>query len=180
MTIAENKVVSIIYQLRKDDHHGDVVEELTREKPLTFLFGRGNLLPKFEENLAGLNEGDPFQFSLTSDEAYGPVEENAIVDVPIDVFRIEGELDHNLLKTGNTIPMLDREGNRLNGIVREIGEEAVVMDFNHPMAGTNLYFSGEVTEIRDASEDELEHGHIHSHESCEGCDKDNCHGKHEH
>ncbi len=180
MTIEENKVVSIIYQLRKDNHQGEVVEELTKEKPLTFLFGRGNLLPKFEENLNGLGAGDPFQFSLTSDEAYGPVKDNAIVDVPLDVFRIEGELDYNLLKMGNIIPMLDREGNRLNGIVKEIGDEAVKMDFNHPMAGTNLFFNGEVTEIRDANPDELEHGHIHDHESCQGCDKEDCHSNHEH
>ena len=180
MTIEQNKVVSIIYQLRKDDGQGEVVEELTRERPLTFLFGHGNLLPKFEENLAGLNIGDPFQFKLSSEEAYGPVQENAIVDVPIDVFRIEGEIDQNLLKLGNTIPMLDREGNRLNGIIREIGDEAVRMDFNHPMAGTNLFFTGEVTEIREANPDEVEHGHIHSHDSCEGCDKEDCHGNHEH
>ncbi len=180
MTIAENKVVSIIYKLRKDNENGEVVEELTKEKPLTFLFGRGNLLPSFEDNLAGLNEGDPFNFTLSSDEAYGPVQENAIVDVPIDVFRIEGEIDRNLLQEGNTIPMLDREGNRLNGVVKEIGDEAVKMDFNHPMAGQDLYFSGEVTCIREAKQDELEHGHIHSEESCEGCDKDDCHGKHQH
>ncbi len=180
MTIAENKVVSIVYQLRKDNLKGEVVEELSKDSPLTFLFGRGNLLPKFEDNLAGLNVGDPFQFSLTSEDAYGSVQENAIVEVPIDVFRIEGEIDNNLLKLGNTIPMLDREGNRLNGIVKEISEDAVKMDFNHPMAGTNLYFSGEVTDIREAKEDELEHGHIHSHGSCEGCDKEDCHSKHEH
>ncbi|HYW96125.1 MAG TPA: peptidylprolyl isomerase [Bacteroidales bacterium] len=180
MAISENKVVSIIYQLRKDNQQGEVVEELTKDKPLTFLFGRGNLLPKFEENLDGLKEGDAFTFGLNSEEAYGPVQENAIVDVPIDVFRIEGELDDNLLKLGNTIPMLDREGNRLNGTVKEIGEEAVKMDFNHPMAGTNLYFSGEVTCVREANSDELEHGHVHDGESCEGCDKDDCHGKHEH
>ncbi len=177
MSVSENKVISIIYELRKDDPHGEIVESLTREKPLTFLYGRGNLLSRFEENLAGLKEGDPFRFSLTSEEAYGPVQENAIVDVPIDVFRIEGEIDQSLLKTGNIIPMLDREGNRLNGIVKDIGDEAVTMDFNHPMAGNNLFFSGEVTEIRDANPDELEHGHIHAEGSCEGCDKEDCHSK---
>lgn len=179
MTVSENKVVSIIYQLRKDNAEGEVVEELSKDNPLTFLYGRGNLLPKFEENLAGLKEGDPFQFSLESNEAYGDVQENAIVDVPIDVFKVEGEIDRNLLQAGNTIPMLDREGRRLNGVVKHVGLESVKMDFNHPMAGNDLYFSGEVTCIRDANADELEHGHVHSSGSCEGCDKDDCHGKHD-
>ena len=77
--------------------------------------------------------------------------------------------------------MLDSEGRRLNGIVKEIGEQSVKMDFNHPMAGANLYFSGKVTEVREANEDELTHGHVHSSGSREGCDKDDCHSKqHDH
>jgi FKBP-type peptidyl-prolyl cis-trans isomerase SlyD len=179
MIISENKVISIIYQLRKDNAEGEIVEELSNDNPLTFMFGRGNLLPKFEENLNGLKKGDSFQFHLESEEAYGAVLENAVVDVPIDIFKVNGEIDYNLLQTGNTIPMMDNEGRRLNGIVRDLGEDAVKMDFNHPMAGTDLFFKGEVTAIREANEDELAHGHIHSEHSCQGCEKDDCHSKHE-
>ena len=177
MTISENKIVSIIYQLRKNDAAGEIVEELTIENPLTFLYGSGNLLPKFEEHLVGLQKGDPFQFLLESHEAYGEMNENAIVDVPLDVFRVEGEIDNDLLRQGNTVPMLDNEGRRLNGIVKEIGEETVKMDFNHPMAGSVLFFKGEVASIRDASSEEMEHGHLHGSGSCQGCEKDDCHSK---
>jgi FKBP-type peptidyl-prolyl cis-trans isomerase SlyD len=169
MTISEGKVVSIIYELRREDEKGEVVEALQKDHPLTFLFGRGNLLPKFEENLAGLKTGDSFRFHLPCDDAYGPVQENAIVDVPIDIFKVNGELDSNMLQPGNVVPMLDREGRRLNGKITDIKEEAVTMDFNHPMAGANLYFSGEVTELREPTEEELAHGHVHAAHSC-GCD----------
>lgn len=180
MLVEDKKVVSIIYELRKNKKDGEVVESLSEDQPLVFLFGSGNLLPKFEENLEGLKPGDSFEFSLKSADAYGEVQSNAIVDVPRSIFQVDGNEDPNLLKIGNTIPMLDREGNRLNGTVKEIGEETVKMDFNHPMAGEDLFFSGKITDIRDANEDELHHGHVHSSGSCQGCDKDDCHGKHHH
>lgn len=180
MLVEDKKVVSLIYELRKDKKDGEVVESLTEDQPLVFLYGSGNLLPKFEENLAGLKPGDSFEFELESADAYGDVQVNAIVDVPRTIFQVDGNEDPNLLKLGNTIPMLDKEGNRLNGLVKEIGDETVKMDFNHPMAGQNLYFSGKITDIREPNEAELEHGHVHSSGNCEGCEKEDCHGKHDH
>ncbi len=171
MEAAANRVVSIIYELRKNSHEGEIVEALNKENPLTFLFGSGNLLPKFEENLSGLKTGESFNFLLKSDEAYGDVQENAIVDVPVNIFEVDGKTDTNLLQVGNVIPMMDNEGRRLNGVVKEINTETVTMDFNHPMAGSTLHFSGEVTEIREATEEEMEHGHIH--QAC-GCGSGGC------
>ncbi len=178
MQVKDKKVVSVVYELRKDNKEGQVVEALNDEQPLVFLYGSGNLLPKFEENLAGLEPGDDFEFELKSEDAYGEVQENAIVDVPRSIFVVDGKEDPNLLQVGNTIPMLDREGNRLNGQVKDIGEETVKMDFNHPMAGNDLYFTGKIADVRDANEDELKHGHVHSSGSCEGCDSQDCHGSH--
>jgi FKBP-type peptidyl-prolyl cis-trans isomerase SlyD len=176
MEAGHNRVVSIIYELRRNNKEGEVVETLTIENPLTFLMGRGNLLPKFEENLNGLRSGDNFQFTISSDDAYGPVQENAIVDVPIDIFSVNGKTDTNLLQVGNVIPMMDNEGRRLNGVVKSIGTENVTMDFNHPMAGSSLFFTGSVTEIREASEEELTHGHIHQSCGCGGggCNDGSC------
>jgi FKBP-type peptidyl-prolyl cis-trans isomerase SlyD len=180
MLVSDKKVVSLVYELRKNTKEGEVVESLNEEQPLVFLYGSGNLLPKFEENLSGLKEGDDFEFSLKSEDAYGEVQNNAIVDVPRNIFMVDGKEDENLLKIGNTIPMLDRDGNRLNGTVKEIGDESVKMDFNHPMAGMDLFFSGKIKEIREANDAELEHGHVHSSGSCEGCQDENCSGKHNH
>ena len=167
MIADKNNVISIVYELRSGSKDGEVVESLNSSNPLTFLFGTGGLLPKFEEKLTGLSSGDNFEFLLRSEDAYGPVVENAIVNVPQTVFEVDGKLDENLMKVGTMVPMMDAEGRRLNGKVIAIEGDAVQMDFNHPMAGNDLYFKGEVTDIRTATEEELSHGHIHG--SGNGC-----------
>lgn len=168
MIAEKNNVVSIVYELRSGSAEGEVVESLNNDNPLTFLFGTGGLLPKFEENLSGLTSGDGFEFLLRSEDAYGPVVENAIVHVPKSVFEIDGKIDETLMKVGNTVPMMDAEGRRLNGKVIAIEPEAVQMDFNHPMAGNDLFFKGQVTDVRSATEEELSHGHVHAAGGC-GC-----------
>lgn len=182
MIIESNKVVSIVYELRKDSTKGEVIENLNSDNPLIFLYGSGNLLPKFEENLNGLKKEDEFTFMLKTDEAYGVVQDSALVDVPLDVFKVDGQVDQTMIKVGNSIPMLDNEGRRLNGLVLSIGEETVKMDFNHPMAGADLFFNGKVADIREANEDELKHGHIHSSGSCSNCNDKGCSssGSHQH
>jgi len=181
MIAEKNNVISIVYELRSDSKEGEVVESLTSENPLTFLFGTGGLLPKFEEQLNGMTNGDSFEFLLHSEDAYGPVVENAIVHVPQSVFQVEGKIDENLMKIGSMVPMMDAEGKRLNGKVIALEGDAVKMDFNHPMAGSDLFFKGEVTDVRSATEEELSHGHIHAEGGCacggngEGsCDDENC------
>jgi FKBP-type peptidyl-prolyl cis-trans isomerase SlyD len=169
MIAQKDKVVSIIYELRSGSAEGEVVEALTPDHPLTCLFGTGGLLPKFEENLDGLAAGDHFEFLLHSEDAYGPVVESAIVHVPKSVFVIDGTIDEELMRIGNTVPMMDSEGRRLNGKVIAVEGDAVRMDFNHPMAGNDLYFKGKVTDVRSATREELAHGHIHHHGGGCGC-----------
>jgi FKBP-type peptidyl-prolyl cis-trans isomerase SlyD len=177
MVVANEKVISLIYELRLNSPSGEIVEALSQDNPLTFLYGAGNLLPKFEEYLDGLKVGDKFDFNLAANDAYGEVNIDAIVNVPVAAFEVNGKIDEDLLKVGNTIPMRDNAGNRLNGQVKEITPEGVKMDFNHPLAGSNLFFKGEVTGIREATEEELNHGHIHS--SC-GCGSGGCGDEHGH
>ncbi len=179
MQIADKKVVSVTYTLKLDNESGNTLEEVKQDAPLQFLYGSGNLLPKFEENLSGLNPGDTFEFKLNSEEAYGEASDDKVVDVPKEVFVVDGKLDEKLLQIGNTVPMMDKNGNRLNGTVAEIKDDAVVMDFNHPLAGDSLFFTGAVTEVRDATEEELSHGHVHQHGGggCEDCnDEGGCGG----
>ena len=140
MIAEKNNVISIVYELRSDSKEGEVVESLTSENPLTFLYGTGGLLPKFEEQLNGMKSGDNFEFLLRSEDAYGPVVENAIVHVPQSVFEVDGSIDENLMKIGTMVPMMDAEGRRLNGKVIALEGDAVKMDFNHPMAGSDLFF----------------------------------------
>lgn len=167
MIAKKDSVLSIIYELRSGSKEGEVVESLTSENPLTFIFGTGGLLPKFEEHLDGLITGDNFEFLLNSENAYGPVVESAIVHVPQSVFEIDGKIDENLMKVGSMVPMMDAEGRRLNGKVIALEGDAVKMDFNHPMAGNDLFFKGEVTDVRSATEEELSRGHLHDAGGCE-------------
>jgi FKBP-type peptidyl-prolyl cis-trans isomerase SlyD len=173
MIIEKNKVVSLSYELKID---GTTIESVGADAPLMFLYGAGNLLPKFEQNLDGLKTDDTFDFELFAADAYGSVKDEAIVDVPLKAFEVDGKVDSALLKEGQHIPMLDQSGNRLNGKVVKFDDELVTMDFNHPLAGNDLHFNGKVVEIRDATEDEIQHGHVHSADSCHDCSDPNCHG----
>ncbi|NOZ47885.1 MAG: peptidylprolyl isomerase [Chlorobi bacterium] len=173
MVISEDKVVSVAYELKYNKENSPIIEKVEVEKPMTFIFGSGNLLKDFEANLKNLKTGDSFDFVLTSEQAYGPRTEEAKVQIPINAFEVNGKIDENLLKVGNQVPMMDQAGNRLNGIVLEINDEHVKMDFNHPLAGEDLHFKGVVAEIREATEEEKSHGHIHAHSSC-GCDSGEC------
>ena len=173
MIIEKNKVVSLSYELKVE---GTTVESVGADTPLSFLYGVGNLLPKFEQNLVGLKINDVFDFELFAADAYGTVKEEAIVDVPMKAFEVDGKIDHEMLKEGNQIPMLDQSGNRLNGRIIKFDDEFVTMDFNHPLAGNDLHFNGTVVEIREATTDEIEHGHVHSADSCHDCSDPDCQG----
>lgn len=176
MVVSQNKVVSLSYELRVNSKNGDVIESVDRNAPLTFLFGTGSLLPKFEDYLAGLKVGDSFDFNLQSGDAYGEFDENSIIKVPLQAFQIDGKVDYELVKIGNKIPMQDSDGHRLTGVVKSVDTDSVTMDFNHPLAGNHLFFKGEVTDVRQATDEELTHGHAHSESSCEGCES--CGGSH--
>ncbi len=161
MKIANNTVVQLQYELRKDTALGDFVEKTTDENPLTFLFGAGQMLPEFESNLSGLVVGDTFSFGIPAEKAYGMPDPQAIVNLPKQHFVIDGKLADDLLVVGKVIPMRSQEGQLLQGTVKEVQEDQVIMDFNHPMAGTNLHFTGKITDIRTATESEIAHGHVH-------------------
>lgn len=168
MVVSNDKVVSVVYDLTLANDKNEVIEKVDDTNPLVFLLGRGNLLPKFESNLDGLNIGDSFDFVLISEDAYGKKSDEAIVELPKSIFEVEGQIDETLLTIGNMVPMMDQQGNHFNGKVLEIQSELVKMDFNHPLADKDLHFKGKVVDVRDATDEELMHGHIHK-SSCGGC-----------
>jgi FKBP-type peptidyl-prolyl cis-trans isomerase SlyD len=165
MKIERNKMVSLIYELRESNKNGRILEVLDETRPLNFIYGTGKLLPVFESNISSLKTGDAFSFSLDSESAYGDRREEMIVDLPLSVFEADGKINEDICRVGNEVPMMDGEGNHLNGVINEITEDHVKMDFNHPMAGLDLFFSGKVIEIREATDQELS-GTAHS---CSGC-----------
>lgn len=160
MQIAQNMVVSLIYTLQADNAEGEILQTATQENPLTFIYGHDQLLPAFEENILGLEPGSSYAFSLSYDDAYGPVDPDSIFDVDINIFRQSPE-GEQMLFIDNVIPLMDQDGNRFEGRVMQIDENSVKMDFNHPLAGMRLYFTGSILEVRPATPEELAHGHVH-------------------
>lgn len=171
MEIARNRMVTLTYDLRLDDQNGDMIEQANADRPLRFIYGAGQMLPKFEAQLAGLQQGQPFEISLTKYDAYGEVNDDAIVELPRNVFMVDGNFDDEMVKIGNTVPMMTGDGQRLNGIVLEVSEQAVKMDFNHPLAGEDLHFQGEILEVRDATDEEI--AALFSSHGC-GCGSGGC------
>lgn len=161
MTVGESKVVSMTYTLREESATGEMIQKVTEERPFVYLFGIGGLLPSFKANLEGLNAGDNFSFVLKNHEAYGPPSDENIIRLDKKVFEIDGVFDEAAIKIGEIIPMEDEEGYPLSGKILEVDEHNVLVDFNHPLAGLNLYFEGKILDIRDATPEELAHGHVH-------------------
>jgi len=161
MIIEQNKVVLVHYTLTEGAAEGQLVESTDGGAPLSFIFGVGMMIPAFEANLAGLQKGDAFAFGIPAADAYGVYDDTALVEVPKGIFEHEGKIPDGLLEIGNVLPLQDQEGNRMQGMVAHVDLETVKLDFNHPMAGVDLFFSGNVDTVRDAEPAELEHGHVH-------------------
>ena len=175
MVIEKDKMVSLIYTLREADKGGRVIEQVEDAKPLQFLYGAGQMLEHFELKLAGKTGGDSFEIGLVSGDAYGDKREELVVEIPKSVFELDGKFDEETCTVGNQVPMADAQGRRLMGIVIEIKEEAVSMDFNHPMAGIDLHFTGEIKDVRDATADEI--NMYYGGGSCSTCGgEDSCDG----
>lgn len=155
MAITKNKMVSLTYDLKIDGKEGELIEQATAEKPLQFVYGAGIMLPKFEALLEGMDHGKAFEISLDSKDAYGEIDANAIIELPKHLFLVDGKFDDEIVKVGNSVPMMSTNGQRMNGLVLEATEEHVKMDFNHPLAGENLFFQGDILEVRDATDEEI-------------------------
>ncbi|MBC8048390.1 MAG: FKBP-type peptidyl-prolyl cis-trans isomerase [Fimbriimonadaceae bacterium] len=159
--ITRNKVVTITYELHEDDAAGGLIEKVTPDNPFVFLFGAGGLLPEFEQNLEGKIVGSNFSFAIEAANAYGETDEKAVEYVPKEVFVIDGVLAEDLLVIDNVINLRDQQGHLVRARVIEVSEGEVLLDFNHPLAGVNLFFTGEILDIRNASDEEVSHGHVH-------------------
>jgi FKBP-type peptidyl-prolyl cis-trans isomerase SlyD len=171
MNVSVNKMVTLSYVLKAGGNEGDVIEQTPAESPLKFVFGLGQMLPAFESNLTGLKQGDDFEMTLEAQDAYGELDEDAFVELSKEIFLIDGVFDEERFRPGNQVPMQTSSGQRLNGTILEVNNESIKMDFNHPLGGTNLHFTGKIIEVRDATEEEL----MPSGCGCGcSCDSDDC------
>ena len=163
MKISENKLVTAAYQLFVKNANGslELMEATTSELPLRYLHGLGMMMPKFEELMEGKMQGEDFEFSIAAADAYGEYSEENIIDLPMNVFTADGELDEERIFKGAVVPLVDSTGQRINAEVVAIDENSITVDLNHPLAGEGLFFKGRILDVRTPTEEEL-----HSLTSC--------------
>jgi FKBP-type peptidyl-prolyl cis-trans isomerase SlyD len=153
MKIAENSVVTLEYALHLGD--GVIVDRSEAGDPLVYLHGMGDIVPGLESALEGLEAGASKQVVVTPDDGYGPRDEQAVQTLASSAF---GDAT---FKEGDEFVATDDDGNDVPVKVLKIAGSKVTVDFNHPLAGKTLHFSVQVREVRAATGEELEHGHIH-------------------
>lgn len=153
MTISQDKVVAMHYTVT--DPQGNELDSSVGGEPLVFLFGHGALIPGLEQALAGKESGDKFKAEISAADAYGERHDQLIQPVPKSMF--EG-MD---VAPGMRFRAAGPDGTEQSVIVLEVTDEEVVVDGNHPLSGIDLSFDVEVIMVRDATEEELSHGHVH-------------------
>lgn len=158
MESTENKYITVAYKLYTTDEDGkkELMEEAKADHPFQFISGMGTTLEAFESQIVPLNKGDKFEFTIPSADAYGDYDEEHVIELPKNIFEIDGKFDSEHIYPGNIIPLMNSEGQRLNGSVVEVKADTVVMDMNHPLAGEDLTFAGEVIESRPATNEEIQ------------------------
>jgi FKBP-type peptidyl-prolyl cis-trans isomerase SlyD len=151
--VADDVVVSIDYSLTVD---GEVIDSTEGDEPLQFLQGHQNIIPGLERELAGMKIGDAKQVTVSPAEAYGDVDPENVIDVPRDEFPEEIPME-----VGTELEVRNADGEVLSATIAEVNGETIRLDFNHPLAGKQLTFDVTVTDLREATEEELAHGHVH-------------------
>ena len=154
MKIQKDKVVKIHYTLRLAD--GEVLDSTRGEPPFPYLHGAHNIVPGLEAALEGQRVGYQVSVTVQPADGFGEYDEELMHEIELDAFPQEMELAE-----GDEIFLLNEEDEEVPGIIEQIKNESIIVNYNHPLAGQILTFDVEVVEIRDASEEELAHGHAH-------------------
>lgn len=154
MEIAENCVVGIHYTLT--DTEGSTIDASAEGAPLVYLHGAKNIIPGLENELAGKKEGDALKVTVKPEEGYGQKVPELVQEVPRTAFPEDAKLEPGMRFSAQS------EAGETTVVVTEVGDENVTVDGNHPLAGQTLNFDVTVDSVRQASEEELAHGHVHS------------------
>ena len=156
--VAPGKYVEMIYDLYRVDPDGKetLVHQVDVEDPEKIVFGvtPGVIVP-LEKAIEGLEAGGEFDVTVKADEAFGPYDPEQIATLEKDIFYVDDKFDSEIIKPGAVVPMMTADGFRISGVVKEVTDTNVVMDFNHPLAGKDVRFKGSVKTVRDASPEEL-------------------------
>lgn len=153
MLISNRKVASFHYTLSNEQ--GEPIESSRERQPMSYLHGAGNIIPGLEKALTGKAAGDQFQVTIPPAEAYGERRPGQVQRIPAKHFR-----DARHLKPGRRVTIQTRRG-PLQATVVKVGRFNIDVDTNHPLAGQTLTFDVEVIDVRDATAEEVSHGHVH-------------------
>ncbi len=174
MQITQHSAVTIHYRLT--DAKGQLIESSFEADPMVYLHGMENLIPGLEKALEGKSKGDTLEVTIESEEAYGPYHDGLRQEVPLEAF---GDIQ-------DIVPgmrfIAETEMGQRPVQVTEVLDNSVIVDGNHPLAGQSLTFNVEVMDVREATAEEIAHGHIHAHGGCggHGHDHGGCCGGHDH
>ncbi len=156
MPIKDNQVVTINFILT--DEEGTVIESTSKENPFAYLSGNEQILPKLEEEIGLMLIGSRKSVTLVPEDAYGVYDDAALQSVKKTEFPEDTELQEGMRFVANA-----PDGSQMPFVVKEIKGEDILLDFNHPLAGRTLTFDVELLGLRDATSEELSHGHVHGH-----------------
>jgi FKBP-type peptidyl-prolyl cis-trans isomerase SlyD len=154
MQIGDQKVVTLHYTLTDND--GKVIDK-SEDGSFAYLHGASNIIPGLEDALTGKSAGEEMSVSVSPEQAYGVRDESMLQQVPKNMFE-----DASQIAVGTQFHAQGPNGEMLVVTVLEVEEEHVVVDGNHPLAGVELNFDVKIIDVRDASEEEVEHGHVHA------------------
>lgn len=154
MQISKTNFVKAHYRLHEDNVEGVVIEETFGKEPLEFVFGVGMMIPGFETEIEGLTAGDKKGFQVTADNAYGQKNDQNIVPIPLENFGDEAQQKEYLV-VGKQVGLQDNTGRQHVGTVHAVESDHAKIDFNHPMAGKNLFFEVEIVSVDETSEEQL-------------------------
>ena len=157
MTVSQHKVVSIHYKVADADS-AEVIDSSEGGEPMTYLHGARNIIPGLEQALEGKEVGDELEVTIAPEDAYGEYSDDRIQQVPIEAFKEMEKVEPGMVVTAQS------EQGQINLVVTEVDEATVTVDANHPLAGKSLKFDVRVDAVRDASEEEIQHGHVHGPE----------------
>ncbi|MGM0783282.1 FKBP-type peptidyl-prolyl cis-trans isomerase [Halomonas faecis] len=153
MQIAQNSVVAFHYTLTNDA--GEVLDSSEGRDPLTYLHGAGNIIPGLEKELEGRETGEKLNVAVTPEDGYGEVQPQLVQEVPRDAFQGVEAVEPGMQFQAQT------QGGPLMVTVTKVEGDTVTVDGNHPLAGQKLNFDVEIADVREASQEEVEHGHVH-------------------
>jgi FKBP-type peptidyl-prolyl cis-trans isomerase SlyD len=151
--IADQKVVSLNYTVK--DTEGHIIDSSEGAKPLSYLHGQNNIIAGLETALVGKAVGDEFEVTVEPEDAYGEYNKEMVQVVPRETFKEFEKIEQGMVFNANT------QNGPIQLKVTDIEGDNITVDPNHPLSGKTLHFSGSVIEVREATEEELEHGHVH-------------------